>query len=307
MGLKPLNGILDVVTVISNPVRYKTRYRLYKQFEKHVLDSGARLTTVEIAYANREFEITSASNPRHVQLRSPYELWHKENMLNIGINRLPPDWEYVAWIDADLMFARPDWVQETIQQLQHYSVIQMFATCLDLDPNYNPFFTHKGFVYSYQNKLAGGNAYEFWHPGYAWAARREAIDGMGGLIDWAILGAADHHMATALIGNVLKSCHGGMSQGYRDSLLRWQGEADKHVRRNIGYMDGVVLHYWHGRKKDRNYVGRWDVLVKNGYDPRYDIKRDWQGVWQLTDRSIPLRDGIRNYFRQRNEDSIDYN
>jgi hypothetical protein len=306
MGLKPLNGILDVVTVISNPVRYKTRYRLYKQFEKHVLDSGARLTTVEIAYANREFEITSASNPRHVQLRSPYELWHKENMLNIGINRLPSDWEYVAWIDADLMFARPDWVQETIQQLQHYAVIQMFATCMDLDPNYNPFFTHKGFVYSYQNKLAGGDAYEFWHPGYAWAARREAIDGMGGLIDWAILGAADHHMATALIGNVLKSCHGGMSSGYRDSLLRWQAEADKHIRRNIGYMEGVILHYWHGKKRDRNYIGRWEVLVKNGFDPRYDIKKDWQGLWQLTDRSIALRDGIRTYFRQRNEDSIDF-
>ncbi len=305
MALRPMNAVLDVITVISNPVRYRTRYKLYKQFEKHMLDSGARLTTVEMAYGNREFEITEPNNPRHVQLRSGYELWHKENMINIGINRLPADWEYVAWVDADVMFIRPDWVQETIQQLQHFRVVQMFAHCLDLDPHYNPMSTHKGFCYSYINKLLGGNAYEFWHPGYAWAARRETIDGIGGLLDWAILGAADHHMATAFIGAAMKTCHGKMSNSYKEYLMRWQAEADRHVQRNIGFVDGTILHYWHGKKKDRKYIERWSVLTENQYDPRLDIKKDWQGLWQLTDRSIKLRDGIRQYFRQRNEDSID--
>jgi hypothetical protein len=34
-----------------------------------------------------------------------------------------------------------------------------------------------------------------------------------------------------------------------------------------------------------------------------DIKRDWQGLWQLTDRKIRLRDELRAYFRSRDEDS----
>lgn len=306
MSIKPLDGVLDVITVVSNPVRYKTRYDLYRKFEKHVLDSGARLTTVEAAFGNREYEITDANNPRHVQLRTGHELWHKENMINIGIQRLPLDWKYVAWVDADITFVRPDWVQETIQQLQHYPIVQMFTTALDLDPNFQAFHTHRGFVYSYWLKLQTGQAYEFWHPGYAWAARREAIDGIGGLIDWAILGAADHHMATALIGKVLHSCHGNVSDAYKQMLLDWQAEADKHIKRNIGYVDTSILHHWHGKKKDRNYIGRWDILVQNKYDPTKHIKKDWQGLYQLTDRNIGLRDGIRRYFRQRHEDSIDF-
>ncbi len=302
----PIDGVLDVVTVVSNPVRYKTRYDLYKKFEKHVLDSGARLTTVELAFGNREYQITQANNPRHVQLRTSHELWHKENMINIGIERLPLDWKYVAWVDADITFVRPDWVQETLQQLQHYPIVQMFSEALDLGPDFRPFQTHKGFVYSYWETLETGQAYEFWHPGYAWAARREAIDGIGRLIDWAILGAADHHMATALLGKVLHSCHGGMTDAYKRSLLQWQEEADKHIHRNVGYVDTTILHHWHGKKKDRNYIGRWEVLVQNGYDPTKDIKRDWQGLYQMTSRSIGLREGIRRYFRQRHEDSIDF-
>jgi hypothetical protein len=45
------------------------------------------------------------------------------------------------------------------------------------------------------------------------------------------------------------------------------------------------------------------VLRDNDYDPRTDIARDWQGVYQLTGNKPRLRDQIRAYFRDRNEDS----
>jgi hypothetical protein len=45
------------------------------------------------------------------------------------------------------------------------------------------------------------------------------------------------------------------------------------------------------------------VLRDNDYDPRTDISRDWQGVYQLTGNKSRLRDQIRAYFRDRNEDS----
>ena len=112
------NNTLYVVTCISNPVRYKTRYDLYRKFAKHMADSpNVELYTTEMAFGNRAFEITERDNPRHIQVRSFYELWHKENMLNLAIQRLPEDWEYVAWIDADILFNRPDWAQETVEQV----------------------------------------------------------------------------------------------------------------------------------------------------------------------------------------------
>lgn len=157
-----------------------------------------------------------------------------------------------------------------------------------------------------------GDQYTFWHPGYAWAARREIYDNLGGLLDTAILGAADHHMALAMIGDAKFSMPGGISKGYSNDVYRWQELCDLYLRRDIGFVDGTLLHAWHGPKggKDkagRRYQERWEILVKNQYNPADDLKRDWQGLYQLEvheERQIKLRDDIRAYFRQRNEDSI---
>ena len=78
---------------------------------------------------------------------------------------------------------------------------------------------------------------------------------------------------------------------------------------NIGAVDGTLLHYWHGKKRLRGYNSREDILIEHAFDPRIDLHRDWQGLWQLADagtaRSLALRDKFRGYFRSRNEDSID--
>lgn len=310
---------LYVITVIFNPARYRSRWALYKKFEKHVENAGGVLYTVECAFGNREFAVTNNQNPRYIQVRSPHELWLKENLVNIAMSRLPPNWKYVAWVDADVKFVRPDWVGETLQKLQHYQMVQMFSEAQDLSPTYEPFMRHLGFAYCYRNNIkkpdkpgyyyvsaAGGvNVY---HPGFAWAARREAIDHLGGLIDWAALGAADNHMAKALIGDAKYSMHPNVSQGYKHMILEWEQRSLRHIRKNIGYVEGLILHNWHGPKANRQYWDRWKILVDNRYDPHIDLKKDSQGVWQLvdrgTERSIKLRDGIRAYFAQRNEDSI---
>lgn len=302
-GNKP--STLYVVTAVSNPCRYASRYRLYEDFAKMVADAGATLITVEVAFGNRPWAVTMPGNPYHVQLRTTHELWHKENMLNLGIQRLPQDWEYVAWIDADVQFARPDWVRETLNQLQHYHVVQMFALAHDLDPAHQPFQTHYGFMYSYLNNRKQNSDYSNWHPGFAWAARRESINILGGLIDWAILGAADRHMAHALIGTVEKTLHRRLSPNYKKFCLMWQDRAEKYIQRNVGFVPGLLLHFWHGKKRDRRYAERWKILVDNEFDPMLDLKKDWQGLWQLTERNQMLRDDLRGYFRARNEDSID--
>lgn len=302
---EPLPAPLDVVAVISNPIRYNARPDLYRAFARYVADSGARLTTVELAYGERPFEVTESDNPRHVQLRTGSELWHKENLVNVGITRLPRDWSYVAWIDADVRFARPDWVQETLHQLQHYQVVQMFSQAQDLCPDHTPLKLHNGFMYSWEQGLQQGHRYECWHPGFAWAARRDAINDLGGLIDWAILGSGDRHIACALIGRVRASAADGLDPEYYAMLDLWQERAERYIRRNVGCVPGLLNHYWHGKKADRRYRDRWKVLVETQFDPVEDLKRDWQGVWSLTDHNARLRDGVRRYFRCRNEDSID--
>jgi hypothetical protein len=310
---------LHVVTVITNTCRYSTRYHLFEKFEKMVTDAGAQLWVVEAAFGNRPHVVTEANNPRHIQLRTWSEMWHKENLINIGFSRLPADWEYCAWIDADTMFVRPDWVNETLNQLQHFDIVQMFNTTQDLGPNFEIIREHPGFMYKYKNNelekttlttyyegtktVAGKRPYA--HPGYAWAARRKAINDLGGLIDWAALGSADWHQAYALVGRVAETLDPRWSKNFRDWTMEWQNRSLTHIKKNVGYVPGLLLHYWHGQKSQRKYNERYRILVDNQFDPALDLKKDSQGLWQLTDRSIGLRDGIRDYMRGRNEDSIE--
>lgn len=295
-----------VISVISNPVRYTSRYELYFKFEKHMKESGVKLLTVELQQGDRAFQVTDASNPMHLQLRTFDEIWHKENMINLGIARLPRDWEYCAWVDSDVEFTRRDWALETVQKLQHNYFVQMFQNAIDLGPSGETLAVHNGFVWSYlQGKPAGKDYHGLGHPGYAWAARREAIDFVGTLLDISILGSGDRNMALGMIGQAKASFHSDVTSEYARHIFRWQDRCTKHIKKDIGYVAGSLLHGFHGRKKDRGYQDRWQVLIKNGYDPEIDLQRDWQGLYQLTDRSSKLRDDIRKYFVSRLEDSTD--
>src|SRR3954454_817054 len=103
------------------------------------------------------------------------------------------------------------------------------------------------------------------------AVRRD--DALGGLGDFAILGSADRHMAMGLVGKAELSMPGGIHPAYRDQVLGWQGLAEVHLRRNVNYVPGLITHWWHGKKKDRGYQDRWQVLTRWRYDPATDIRR----------------------------------
>jgi hypothetical protein len=312
------SSTLHVISVISNPVMYHSRYKLYREFETQMQRHNVNLITVEVAFGDRAFEVTQAGNFNHVQARTWDELWHKENMINLGLQRLPADWQYVAWIDADVQFVNPNWVEQTIHQLQHHHVIQLFSDCIDMGPEGQVIEHHKSFCHQYLEHgfdsilkadsgyyAKSGSKIAFPHPGYAWAARREAIDALGGLIDWAILGAGDHHMAWALVEHVEKSNPGGLHPNYLSRLLLFQDRCKEHIKKDIGYVSGTILHAWHGKKKDRRYQSRWKILQDHKFDPAVDIIKDSQGLWQLAGNKTALRDDLRKYFRSRDEDSTD--
>lgn len=299
---------LHVIVTINNYVRFKRRYELYWEFKKRMEKyKNLEMYVVEIALGQRPFMVTQPNNPKHLQLRTDNELWHKENSINLMVQRLPPNWKYVAWIDADVEFVNPNFVNETIHQLQHYEIVQMFQTANNLGPEGETISTFKSFMYQY---VSGADytlkKYEFWHPGFAWACTKKAWNDMGGLLDIALLGAGDHHMALAFIGKAEKSLPGGISESYRRHVMRFQERCERHIKRDVGYVPGTILHYWHGTFQNRKYVERWQGLIENKYNPDEDIKRDWQGLIVINDDSkIGLRDFIRRYFRQRNEDGVD--
>lgn len=325
-----------VVTVISNPVRYRRRYELYWRFKELCDAAGVKLITVEQAFGHRPFMVTEAGDPHHLQVRTTEELWHKENMINMGIRHActiaPGKVREIAWIDADCRPARTpiDWFEETWHQLQHYEFVQMWEHLIDLDVHHNPYGgAQPGFMANYLKygtpnpekfrniEAANEKNYDgtpstsakiFGRPGLAWAANLEALNKVGMLIDFSILGAGDWYMAHGLVGS-LESARSEYAYGpYMKKLLNWQDCAQKWIKRDVGYVSGIVYHDFHGRKEFRFYGSRGKILNECKYNPDTDIKYDCHGMLQLEthdDRQIMLRDRIRAYFRMRNEDSID--
>lgn len=312
-----------VVTVINNPCRFKKRIQLFREFTKRMNEYNVNLCVVEAVYGERKSEIKDIKADIKVSLKATTILWKKENLINIGISRLPQDWKYVAWIDSDIDFVRKDWVKETIHQLQIHHVVQMFEDIADLGPNGEIMKTSKSFMYCYKNdipritsnKKSGESHYyyqpsskpskgSYWHPGYCWAATRHAINTFGGLFELGIVGAGDHHMACSLIGEYQFSVPNELSEDYRGHLYIWQERALR-LHKNVGYVNGTIFHYFHGKKVNRNYNGRWEVLLSNDYKPSFDIYKDSQGLLVFHEGKSKLRDDIIKYFNSRNEDSID--
>lgn len=326
-----------VITVLSNPVRYKKRYELYWRFREMCHAAGVNLITVEQAFGNRKFMVTEPGNKYHLQLRTEEELWHKENMINLGVRHacamFPGQVREVAWVDADCRPSRVprDWFEETWHQLQHYEFVQMWEHLIDLDNDFNPIGgSQPGFMANYV-KLGTPNPEEmirmnneakakaqyvggynatgtiFGRPGLAWAASLSAFSKVGGLLQQCVLGAGDWYMAHGLLGSMSVTTERS-SSAYVESLYRWQDLAERWIKRDVGYVSGTVYHDFHGRKALRFYNTRGKILVDNKFNPDTDLKPDSQGLLQLETwepRQIKLRDQIRGYFRARNEDSID--
>ena len=133
---------LHVAVAYSNPVRWTTRRVLMNDFCRHMRASAnVLLHTGELAYGDRPFEVTG-DDPNDVQLRTSHELWHKENILNIVVQRFPPNWRYGAVIDGDFHMTRRDWALEAIHQLQHYDFVQLFSSYSDLSVAHRPVSHH---------------------------------------------------------------------------------------------------------------------------------------------------------------------
>ena len=175
-----------------------------------------------------------------------------------------------------------------------------------MGPNGEAFKLDKSFAYmnaTCKFPWSLSHKYGFWHPGYAWACTRRAYNSIDKLIDYAILGAGDNHMALALIGKVNLSHHGKIHENYKKLLLQFQ---ERCVNNNLklSYINGSIIHHWHGRLEDRKYQGRWNILVNEKYDPINDIYMTHENYIQLTNNGKRLSHSLQKYFNERNEDNL---
>lgn len=315
-------NILHVMAVCSNPVRYHSRYRLAREFIKAMSGTpNVHLTVVEAAFGDRQHELDCDGTWDKIEVRVDSHSWIKESMINLAFRHISAKYQnakYFAHIDMDVFFNDPSWAQETLHQLQTFEVVQPWTDAIDLGPQGTIVQHFKSFGYQHQRRLPKQKHptqtyYQYAHSGFAWCYTRrfaETMLGAGGsngpMMDFAILGSADHHMAFAMIGETKDTIHKMMHPSFFRKCYEWQDRAMQVTKGEVGFTPGFIQHRWHGRKNRRYYRERWQILVDHSYDPDKMLTHDEQGVATLVGNH-KLEHAIYMYNVSRQEDGIDEN
>ena len=303
---EPIEEKLNVIIIISNPCLYKRRYILLNEFIKRIEEEeeNVELYIVEMIYPGQKFVITDKNNSKHLQLSTKTPIWHKENMINLGVKYLlPPNYKAFAWIDSDIEFENNNWALETLKILNgSKDIVQLFSHCVDMDKDKTTLNLFQGFGYNYnKNKKYSSKKLDYWHPGFAWAITRKSYEKLGGLFQMGILGSGDNVMALSLIGKVDIIINEKYSNEYKNSILSYQKNA-KTIR--LGYVPGVIRHHYHGKKINRKYVERNEIIIKHNYSPTLHLTTDEKGILVPTHYfTEEFTEDIMNYFRERKEDT----
>ena len=302
----PIEEKLNVIIVISNPCLYAKRYILLKEFVKRIEEEEehVNLFIVEMIYENQKFIVTDKKNKNHLQVKTDVPIWHKENMINLAVKYLlPSNYKAFAWVDADVEFENNSWAMDTLKILNGCKdVVQLFSHCVDMSNENTNLNIFNSFGYSFnKEKKFTTKGQDYWHPGYAWAITKKAYDKIGGIYDKGILGSGDSIMALAFINKAESMNNINYSDDYNNSMLEYQLKASK---LRLGYVPGVIRHYYHGSKKNRQYTERWKLLMKHNYSPIEHLTYDKQGILIPTETfPFDFKEDIMNYFKERKEDN----
>jgi hypothetical protein len=302
---QPIEKKLNVIIVISNPCLYLRRYILANEFIKRIEEeeTNVNLFVVEMIYPNQSFIITNDNNKNHLQLKTETPIWHKENMINLAVKYLlPKNWKSFAWVDADIEFENITWANDTLKILNgSKDIVQLFSHCVDLDKDNTNLNLFNSFGYSFsKNKEYTTNKTDFWHPGFAWAITKAAYLKMGGLFDKGILGSGDSIMSLALINKATSMNNCKYHPDYNKSINDYQ---KKCLGIRLGYIPGVIRHYYHGTKENRQYMNRWQIMMNRQYSPKKHLTYDLTGILITTELfSNEFKGDIMKYFQERKED-----
>jgi len=247
-------------------------------------------------------------------------LWQKERLLNVALENLPNSVDKVMWLDSDLIFLNENWVPETAELLDSYPVLQPFGwmtylpasaggdgeeyayqklASLPLGQGVGAVFHSAGLgIQSFPDMCFRSN-FLLGHPGFAWAARREVME--QGFYDRSIIGGGDRIMLFAFSGHY-PGMNRKMPIAMADDVRAFAKKITPHVGpSNMSYTPGVVLHIWHGNQADRDYTHRYEILLRNRYDPVHDVRVNADGIIEWDSEKPRLHRQLTEYFNNRKE------
>jgi hypothetical protein len=317
-----LDGVSDlwVVSCYYNAHGDQSRRRNCIEFAKNMRRQNVPVLMVELCHTESEPGMDPLLFEQYLRVQHADELWCKEALLNIGIKALPKTCTKVCWIDADILFLDNWWAARCSELLDQHKVIQPFDAyaVLSAAESKHP-LKHRSkdqylpsFAYTARFNPKNLDFIRRAHPGYAWGARREVLEKIGGLYPNAILGLADVVMAYGFAckteASIAKTWTftdvrifmGDWNQQMVDDCVQWQRRAVQEVRSDIATPNcGVAVHHmYHGDMDGRQYNKIGEKL--KGFDPKRHVAVSSDGLLHWTPTCPKhLKTNVSNYFQRR--------
>jgi hypothetical protein len=293
-----------VLIPFFNPARFK---RILKNilYLIHVLkEKDIPYYVVECTFKKSKPQIPDAT----LVVNSNSYMFYKEQLLNKLEPLVPRTYTKLIFLDGDVLFDTPDWIDQTSAALEKNDILQPFNEACWLTPD-NTRIRSKKMSYASaiitKQPISMSTMHDY-HPGFAWGMKRTTFHKLGGFFPRSIIGGGD----VAFVLNLFpievtdtiffKAINEGFGKFIIDSWREYNKKF-KEVNPSLGFLYNRALHLFHGVKENRQYVSRYQDIskvIKGGWDDEITTNAD--GLFEF--KTPAVSNAVLSYFKGRNED-----
>lgn len=286
---KPSRDDTAVVLCHFSPVGFRRPAENARRVVSDMRESGIPVFSIELVHEGRSPDLVDPD----LRVSSRSFMFHKENLMNLMLARVPDKYSKVVFLDADVRFNDREWLDRVSVTLDDSDIIQPMEWC---------FWSATKSKISAGEQLSRGGRLDIGntHPGFATGARRDWLDRVGGLYDMAVVGNGDACLWNAVAEHMGLGFPPSSASPYLSKYASL-GEFTSRVsatRPRVGSMRGCFAgHLPHGTAKKRGYMERHSLLERD-----ISVERNSDGVYEWADHSN--NKAMLSYFASRDEDNL---
>jgi hypothetical protein len=279
---RPKRSDIAVVVGFFSPAGFLTPIHNARRVLADLRGAGIPVFLTELLYPGQSPQLTG-----HAQILSAASpMFHCENIWNLTLRLIPQQYSKLIFLDADIRFSLPDWLDRSSAVLDEADVMQPMDWCDWGSGRAGKISTAAAFLRGMSIDLTRS------HPGFAFGARREWVERSGGLFSRGPLGGSD----TVRWAGILRATH-ILQRGLHADL---KSLAIKHVAdsspASVGVAEGcAAMHMPHGLAANRQYSKRYEKYIIQG-----GLRENSQGVYEWENSSDAAQ--ALKYFESRAED-----
>ena len=246
----------------------------------------------EMSINRSPFLFAESSNIFHFQ--SPDNMFYKENIINLMEPRLPPIYDKLCIMDADIIFDNSDWYNLLSSKLNDVNICQPFSTAYWLNISYDDVIREKC---SYLKKRIGG------HEGFVWGFQRKWFNTYKFPMN-CFIGSGDTLFVKAVFEKIILN----QNQYIYNSLVKYISNLPSDI--SSDYLDINIYHLYHGTINNRQYSSKHikfnNMLTKLNITTSDEfIEYNANGIMRWKPNYSNLFNSfIQEYLINRNDDSI---